>query len=121
MSGEEAAASLFGSEDSGSDLFATLGADTTSPPLSQDKLFSQGTSAHGTQANAYDFLSDTQDNREYTSEFPAYPADAPPHDNYDTANSVPHESTKSHQWDEYEKVNSAPEHACKICNLSCYW
>ncbi|KJA27196.1 hypothetical protein HYPSUDRAFT_75121 [Hypholoma sublateritium FD-334 SS-4] len=107
MSGEEAAASLFGSEDSGSDLFATLGADTTSPSLSQGNLFPNETSAHGPQANTYNFLSDTQDSREYATEFPSYPPETQAHVDYDAASFVPHNSTKNNQWDEYEKDNAA--------------
>lgn len=103
------------SEDSGSDLFTTLGADTTSPSLSQDNLFPNKISAHGTQANTYDFLSDMQDSWEY--EFPSYPPETHAHVNYDAASFVPHESTKNNQWDEYEKDNAASTYTGKIYNL----
>ncbi|KJA15831.1 hypothetical protein HYPSUDRAFT_58614 [Hypholoma sublateritium FD-334 SS-4] len=105
MSGEEAAASLFGSEDSGSDLFAMLGADTTSPSLSQGNLFPNETSAHG--PHTYNLLSDMQDSREYATEFPSYPPETQAHVEYDATNFVPHYSTKNNQWVEYEKDNAA--------------
>lgn len=98
MNGEEAAASLFGSEDSGSDLFATLGADTT--PLSEDGLFPNETSSHASQADTYDFLPNTQTYPEYTTGSLSDSSTTQTHTNSEAAdyNSTPHS-----EWSKYEK------------------
>jgi hypothetical protein len=119
MNGEEAAASLFGSEDSGSDLFATLGTETTSPQPSTDDLFSSAVASSHTQQNdTYDFLSDTQSYPAYQSEFLEYPETqthtAP-------GATTQNESTEQRHWDEGEGNGAGSAYPCKLLEPLAYY
>lgn len=122
MNGEEAAASLFGSEDSGSDLFATLGAETTSPPPSTDDLFSSAASSHAQQNDTYDFLPDTQSYPAYQSEFleyPSYPTETQSHTA--PATLTQNEPTEQRHWNEGESNGAGLAYPCKLLGPLVYY
>ncbi|KDR81637.1 hypothetical protein GALMADRAFT_152477 [Galerina marginata CBS 339.88] len=72
MNGVEAASSLFGSEESGSDLFASLGTESTSPQPPLDDFFSTDTSSLVPESEAFDFSSHIESHTVEPSAFPEY-------------------------------------------------
>ncbi|KAF9482774.1 hypothetical protein BDN70DRAFT_389858 [Pholiota conissans] len=92
MTSEEAAATLFGSEYSGPDVFATLGAESTSPHPSTDDLFS---SEDSQQNDTYEFPSGTQS---YHSDFVEYSSKPPETQIHVSTTASP--SSEQRQWNE---------------------
>ncbi|KAF8964701.1 Sec23-binding domain of Sec16-domain-containing protein [Flammula alnicola] len=108
MNGVEAAASLFGSEDSGSDLFATLGAETTSPQLPANDPFLNNTSSLAPQTEAYDFSSEAESNPGNGATFLEYPQHTAETRDHTTTENVPYNQTQNGfselgQWNGYEQ------------------
>lgn len=101
MNGVEAAASLFGSEESGSDPFATLGTETTestslaSPQSLADDLFFNNTSAPSQETEAFSFPPHSHDRFTEASAFSEYPPVATHAQNLITLSNAQHGSATS--------------------------
>ncbi|PPQ93302.1 hypothetical protein CVT25_014431 [Psilocybe cyanescens] len=110
MNGVEAAASLFGSEESSSDLFATLGTDSTSPHPPSDSLFPSNTSS-SEETESFDFSSHPNSYPVQPSTFQEYPSNSEDHT---ASDNVQYSSTTNdlvEQWSNHQQNDIAPDYS----------
>lgn len=113
MNGVEAAASLFGSEDSETDLFATLGTDTTSIgdplPLNNEPRFL------ASEEQAYDLASHTA---KYDSSVLAeHSSSVVAHDGVAETSNLVHDFDHQGQWAQGDKNKSTLNYSGEfLCN-----
>uniref|UniRef100_A0A8H7Y1B2 Protein transport protein sec16 n=1 Tax=Psilocybe cubensis TaxID=181762 RepID=A0A8H7Y1B2_PSICU len=110
MNGVEAAASLFGSEESGSDLFSTLGGESTSPHPPPDGLFTSNAS-NAEEAETFDFASRPDSYPVQHSTFTEYPSNTEDHKVSDNVQYSSSAKDLARQWDNHHQQDVAPDYS----------